>query len=298
MRKLDKQIEIPNSSKFMNHAAFSVGKYYAVAVAAFIILLFGVHTSIYKPDVVQLIQSVNAPFVVPMAETKWLYWILHAMILLPIIALSFDRRVAYYKKWKFLVPAILSIGLLFILWDFIYTAVGVWGFSHDYTLETRVLKLPIEEWMFFVSAPFACVFIYECLRYYFPEDSFAKLDKPISLGLASIFTLIGLLTWGRLYTSFTCLASGVLILSHFYAFANTYRTFFYKALLVSYLPFILVNGVLTGSITKTPIVQYNPLEMLDIRFVTIPVEDFVYCFMMLFLVIIVYEKLQAKQYYK
>lgn len=278
----------------MNNAATLKGKNMYIVAAIFVALLFGVHSFLYSPVIIDLVEHVSSPFHIGLAETPYLYWILHAFILIPIICLSFDRRVAFFKKWKYLLPAILLIGALFILWDFVYTKVGVWGFSHDYTLDQRILQLPIEEWMFFVSAPFACVFIYECLRYYFPKDNLSVFDKPISIGLSVILILIGVLTWGKLYTSFTCIATGVLILVHYLYIPNTYRTFFYKAQLVSFIPFFIVNGVLTGSITKSPIVQYNPDEMLDIRVLTIPVEDFIYCMILLFSVVIVYEYFQKK----
>lgn len=264
-------------------------------VAGATLVLFLFHSYQYSPLSVALTEQVNPPFSIAIAETPYLYWFLHAFILIPIVALSFDKKVTFYKRWKYLLPAIFVVGIVFILWDFAFTDLGVWGFSHDYTFDTRVLQLPIEEWMFFLSAPFACIFIYECLRYYFPKDNFAEIDKPLSIGLAIFFVIVGILTWGRLYTSFTCLAAGILIVTNLYTVPNIYRTFFYKAQLVSFIPFILINGVLTGSITKSPIVLYNSSEILDIRFFTIPVEDFAYCFVMLFAVAIVYEFFQKSR---
>lgn len=282
----------------MNPANFSMTRYYALGALALIGTLFVFHTYFYQPIEIVLASVVDNPFQLAFAETHYLYWILHAFILIPILALSFDRRVAFYKKWKYLLPAIFLVGTLFILWDFVYTKVGVWGFSHDYTLPTRVLHLPIEEWLFFLSAPFACVFIYECLRYYFPKDSFESADKAISFGLAILFFVIGVLSWGRLYTAFTCIATAILIVAHYCSFQNTFRTFFYKTQLVSFIPFIIINGVLTGSVSETPIVQYNIGEMLGYRFITIPIEDFVYCFMMLFSVVTVYEYLMHRKVVK
>ena len=275
----------------MNLANFSLRRYYVLGALALIFILFTVHTYLYRPLEILLETNVDNPIQLPAAETNYLYLILHAFILIPIVTLSFDSRVTFYKKWKYLMPAIFIVGLLFILWDWVYTEVGVWGFSHDYTMEPRILSLPIEEWMFFLSAPFACMFIHECLRHYFPKDIFQAVDKGISLGLALLFFIVGIATWGRLYTSFTCLATSILIIAHYYSFSNTFRTFFYKTQLVSFIPFVMINGVLTGSITQTPVVQYNLSEMLGLRFVTIPVEDFVYCFMMLFSVVTVYEYL-------
>jgi len=273
----------------MNHADLPMRRYYAILAALLCIAVFAVHLIWFAPINPNLVTSLWHPFELPSAETIYLYLILHGFILLPIIALSFDKRVAYYTKWKYLLPAVFIVGMVFIIWDFIFTKVGVWGFSDDYTMIYRFLHLPIEEWLFFLSAPFACVFIYECLRYYFPKDTFRNWDRLITTVLVFLFTVLGLYFWGNLYTSVTCLCTAILLLVHFLSVPNTYRTFFYKVQLVCYIPFTLINGVLTGSITISPIVQYNPLEMIDQRIITIPVEDFIYCFMLILSVVTVYE---------
>jgi lycopene cyclase domain-containing protein len=66
---------------------------------------------------------------------------------------------------------------------------------------------------------------------------------------------------------------------------------FYISFLIILIPFIIVNGILTGAVTETPIVWYNDLENLGIRFYTIPVEDFGYAFSMLFGNALIFETL-------
>jgi len=51
---------------------------------------------------------------------------------------------------------------------------------------------------------------------------------------------------------------------------------FYIAWGLLMLPFLMVNGVLTGSLIDAPIVWYNDAENLGIRIFTIPVEDVFY----------------------
>ncbi|HPH20418.1 MAG TPA: lycopene cyclase domain-containing protein, partial [Haliscomenobacter sp.] len=69
---------------------------------------------------------------------------------------------------------------------------------------------------------------------------------------------------------------------HWLYVPNTYRTRFYRAFLVILIPFLLVDGVLTGGFTQQPVVVYNPAEFMGIRIVSVPVEDAVYGFLHLF----------------
>jgi lycopene cyclase domain-containing protein len=50
---------------------------------------------------------------------------------------------------------------------------------------------------------------------------------------------------------------------------------------ISCLPFVVVNGLLTGSWIEGEIVWYNNAHNLGIRLGTIPIEDLVYSMMML-----------------
>lgn len=225
----------------------------------------------------------------PWLETPFTYFYLHIFTFVPVFLLSFDRRVHYYRKWKFLLPAVAIVGAVFILWDIFFTVKGVWGFNDRYLSGWRLLRLPVEEWLFFFTVPFACIFIYECLNYYVKRDLLASLEKVLTPLLIVIFLATGIVFWSHMYTATTFLLTGGFLLFHYWFVDGAYRSRFYFAYLVSWIPFLLVNGVLTGGYTQEPVVIYNPPEFLGIRITSVPLDDSVYSFLLLLGTVTVFE---------
>jgi lycopene cyclase domain-containing protein len=244
-------------------------------------------TDTVKPDNLLL----EVPEVVPISwlETPWAYAYLHILTFVPVFLLSFDKNVHYYKKWSSLLPAILIVGLAFIGWDVFFTVQQVWGFNEDYFLGITFLSLPVEEWLFFFTVPFACVFIYECLNFYVKKDLLRKVELWLTPALAAILLLTGFIYWGHLYTSTTFLLTGGFVLYHWLFLDGSYRSRFYLSYLVALIPFLIVNGVLTGGYTNSPVVLYNPEEYLGVRITSVPLDDAVYGFLLIFGVVTLFE---------
>ncbi len=207
---------------------------------------------------------------------------------------SFENRLRFYKNWKQLGTSILCMMLIFITWDIVFTQLSIWSFNDKYILGTKLMCLPIEEWLFFVFVPYACVFIHEVLRYFFPLKHPVSLIKKINILLAYSLITIGIIFLEKTYTS-VCfiLCGGFLIFVQ--KNSDLFLTSVYRTYLVSLIPFVIVNGILTGSITKEPIVFYNDSHNTTVRILTIPIEDFIYCFLMLGLTIWIYELLKHKK---
>ena len=90
-------------------------------------------------------------------------------ILIPLL-FSFEKRLSFYKLWKALFPAVLITGSFFIVWDHYMTLWNVWQFNPAYVLGINVWGLPIEEWLFFLTIPYSCLFIYESLNFLIKKD--------------------------------------------------------------------------------------------------------------------------------
>ena len=198
------------------------------------------------------------------------------------------------KNWKNFIISTTVIAALFLIWDAFFTYFGIWGFNTSYCIGIYILKMPIEEWLFFCIIPFCSLFIHYALHFMNPKIELSK-SLTLILTIALIGTSIALVAFNisKIYTSvnFTLLSVCLLIGLKFYI--NKLQKFFISFLIIL-IPFLLVNGVLTGSITTSPIVWYNESETLGFRVFTIPIEDFGYAFTMLFGNLLIFEHLNVK----
>lgn len=222
------------------------------------------------------------------------YYYLAAMVLsfaFPFL-LSFDKRVNFKQYFKYLIISIPAIALLFALGDVLYTYLGVWGFNEAYHLPYKIGGLPLEEIAFFLLVPYACVFIYEVLKAYVSLPKF-QVSNNLVYVLVAVFLIISLVFKSHLYTSVTFLFTAIIV-----ALINrqrpTYTPYLFLAFAISIIPFVLVNGFLTGMFTPEPIVWYNNAENIGIRIFTIPLDDFSYSFNLIAMNIILLEELKKR----
>ncbi|MER2997094.1 lycopene cyclase domain-containing protein [Pontibacter populi] len=220
----------------------------------------------------------------------YIYLYLNIFTILFPLLLSFDKKVAFYRNWPALLPAIVVNAVLFIVWDVQFTEQGIWGFNEEYLTGIYFWNLPLEEILFFITVPYACVFIYDVLNAYITKDLLQPYAKTIALGLIIVLPTIAVFNMGRWYTVITFMLLAFLHLVHLRFFNTRYLGRFYLAYLVHLVPFLLVNGVLT----YLPVVWYNDNYNLGFRLISIPVEDTMYSMLMLLLTISVYEALREK----
>lgn len=189
---------------------------------------------------------------------------------------SFDRRIRFNRFFGVFLLSSTIVAIPFILWDVWFTKMGVWWFDTKYTLGIIIAGLPLEEWLFFFCIPFSCVFTYFCLDKFFNFSWADTLNNVIVFLSFILLTVSALLYYERTYTLVTALITLLTIFYlHFIAKSEWIgqATFTYLILMPG---FFSVNGILTGSVIESPVVNYNPNEFLGIRMFTIPVEDAVY----------------------
>ncbi len=227
------------------------------------------------------------------------YLALHLFIISFPLVRSFEPRINYVRKWKYLVPGILIAGVFFIGWDALFTAWGIWSFNPKYVIGVWWLGLPVEEWLFFLTVPFSCVFIYECVLYFLPNpNTWRKVSVPITWAVALALAVVALANYDRLYTSIKLGLTAMALVVHILWFKDKYLGRFWIAYLFTIIPFLLVNGVLTFM----PVVSYDPAHNLGIRvkdltgisFLNIPIEDSLYSLLLLLMNITIYEIVKSK----
>lgn len=229
-------------------------------------------------------------------SSQYLYLIINiGTILFPFI-FSFEKRVAYYTWWKYLIPAFLLTASLFLLWDHFFTIRGVWGFSETYTTGIKLGVLPLEEILFFVTVPYASIFIYAFVNRFWPHAGvFDRYQKQISIGILIIASLVMIMHYDRAYTALNCGYAIVLLALQLFWIKGKYMGQFYRFYLWHLIPFFIVNGILTGTGIANEVVWYNNQENLGIRIGTIPVEDTLYSLSLMLMNITLLEYLKSRK---
>ena len=221
------------------------------------------------------------------------YLLINFFVIIVPIVYTFHRRLNFYRLYPPFFISTFVVGFVFVVWDIYFTKLGYWGFNPDYITGINLFSLPLEEVLFFFSIPYACVFSYHVLEVLFPvKDSLAV--KKMTYLFSLILFAIGLCFLDRFYTSITFVSLSIVLLM---ATQVINLKMFYRAYFILLLPFVLTDGLLTGSFIGREVVWYNNDENLGVRLLTIPIEDVFYGMLLLLLNIIIYELLR-KSFFK
>jgi len=226
---------------------------------------------------------------------KFTYLLVDLLSVCVPVAFSFEGKLQFYRKWKALLPAIAIPAILFLVWDSLFTANGVWGFNDRYITGIKLLNLPLEEILFFICIPYCCVFTYEVLNHFVKKDVLGKAASYAAFVLILVLSAVAFRYSDRAYTFSTSVLTALFLLAHVVFLRKPYWSRLVFTYLVILIPFFITNGILTGTGLDEPVVWYNNAENLGIRMLTIPVEDTFYGFLLIGLNITVFESLKRNE---
>lgn len=228
-----------------------------------------------------------------MEEIPYLYLAVNLGAISVPFLFSFHKKLQFHKQWRAYFSANFVAAFIFIVWDVYFTKWGIWGFNSAYLLGIDIVNLPLEEVLFFICIPYACVFTYHC----FQTQLGAKLNKisakAISILLIVFSVIMMILNFDKAYT-FSAFLSLLLLIVINMTLQSKWMSIFYFTYLILLLPFTIVNGILTGSGIDNEIVWYNNLENIGYRYLTIPYEDIFYGMALILLNISLFEFFKKK----
>jgi len=218
-----------------------------------------------------------------------------AAVIVPFL-FSFHPKLHFHKQWASLFPAMMITAVFFILWDALFTAMHVWHFNQDYVLGLHIFNLPVEEVLFFFCIPYACLFSYHSIGTLWPQLRFNRRSSYIISWCLIVCCLLAALRFAdRNYTMVTAA-----LLFIFISYCGVWKRYdfmghYYLSYTLMLLPFLIVNGILTGSWIDEPVVLYNPAEIIGLRIMTIPLEDVGYGALLIGLQTFLYERFRFQQ---
>lgn len=219
------------------------------------------------------------------------YLLFNLIVISGPFALSFDKRVHFVRLWGYTFSAALISLVPFIIWDILVSGKH-WWFNGAYTLSLRILGLPLGEWLFFVTIPFSCIFVWEVLRAYFSNRVIHSLRILYLLPFILIPAGVAVFYSGREYTGIVVSVFGIVLLFDYILKTRIVlnsRTVFLIGIVSIFI--LIFNGYLTAR----PVVLYDPSYQLDFRITTVPVEDFLYGYAHVLLALVVFERLRKKK---
>jgi lycopene cyclase domain-containing protein len=193
----------------------------------------------------------------------------------------------FMDRVKYTILPIIIPAILFLIWDSTVTY-SHWFFNEKYILGITIFNLPIEEILFFITVPFACLFTWEMIIRRTGEKKLEWIGKIRPYIYLIIPTGIVVFLSGKHYTGLAVTFLGLAVLLDQLLKTNLIL----EKRFYIYLSFVLFfTLIFNGYLTWRPVVTYGVDYQLDFRIITIPIEDFVYGTALIFMNTAIYMKI-------
>lgn len=215
------------------------------------------------------------------------------LILIPVI-FSLGKSFRVISKIKYMLPAIIFSGTIFIIWIMRFDELGIWNYNPDYLTGMQILRIPFEAWLFLFGISSFPLFIYEWVKIKFQHFEFPNFFLAVSLVLFVLFGLLAFFSRLELYTFFTFFL--LTIYFGYTIFRNRFKkhfTKFYVTFIIAVIPFIVIKSILIA----LPAFSYNNMHIIGVRIINVPVEDLGYFFLLLLMNTTIFEYLNERRFY-
>lgn len=228
-------------------------------------------------------------------EIKNLTYLLLLLVYLIIpVILSTQKKVRFVFRLRYLLPASIFAGAIFVMWDMRFTELGIWSFNPDYITGIELVKVPIEEWLSFLIIPLSAVYIYEWLKIKLEHFENPNVFLGVSLIILVATAILAYVFRKNMFSFFTFFLTAIYLA--YTVFRNRFKkhyTKFYLAFAITLVPFIVVS-VLQNAM---PVVIYNTEHVIGVALFGVPIEKMAYLFMLMLINITIYEYLNERQYF-
>ena len=221
---------------------------------------------------------------------KFTYLLINIFTIIVPVIRSGEPKLQFYRKLRYFLPGMFFTAVFFIVWDYFKAKQGVWGFNDKYILGLRFWGLPVEEFIFFVTVPYACTFIYEAVSHFFGQRIPAWNGRYVVWVISALALVASVFCRYKAYTFSVLLVGGIVFPLATLLLRRNALNIFFITYFVSLVPMAVVNGLLTC----LPVVTYDNSQNLGVRIGSIPVEDFLYAAILLVMNISLYQG--AKDY--
>ncbi len=219
---------------------------------------------------------------------KFEYLLFNLVVIVGPIVSHFSRQIRLVSRWRLKLLTSGIVMIPYIIWDAM-VAGSHWWFNEAYTLDFRLLGLPIEEWLFFITVPFGSLLVWETLPHAEQKIRLESLRNIRTVLYAALPAGVWVFSMGKQYTGLVIFCFGLFGLLDTLLGVDLLllpRTYLYLAIVLGLI--LIFNGYLTAR----PIVLYGETYQMGYRIWTIPIEDFGYGFTLMLFNTMVYEKLK------
>jgi lycopene cyclase domain-containing protein len=204
---------------------------------------------------------------------SWAYYLFITAIAASLL-MPFVVKIQFWSRWKQLLFGLGAVSAPFILWDITATYQKHWYFNPEYTQSQRLLGLPVEEILFFIVVPLACMVVWAFIQTKRNQRVLSDgTARNIMINAALLFVAVGVIAPGA-YTRVVLLAGAIscILLSKHTGLITGKRFWVFQLVVLGL--FLVFNTILT----QLPIITYNPDAIVGFKLGAIPIEDVLYNF--------------------